>query len=664
MSKKHLQENFYKRLKHLGGVKSSNNPSSNLSTSTLIDYQRANDGVALGIVKESHNYYIKTSSSKAEKLGAEDFAYIGGVENKFKYHYPSLAEAEKIRNMYLNALNESHSKTFKKITINESENIDKAQTNGDAQKADKAQGEADKAKGKEPLKDTAPEKEIADAPSEKEIVVDKKQSNPKTVDDTKTGGKVTITNKQATAKVVKENFGEEEENAFPPSEDGAATAPAVPDAESTPAAPIAADAAGMDAGAEGGSEDAELDAAASALDSLGAGDGAAGAEAGGLPGAGDAAPAADGAIDGVTPDADQSLDGDAGIKDIEKLTGKVTQKIRSANLTPEMTKGFLKSYITAFEDKLPELDHEDRKELAAAILKDKNDSDMGIADQTASTEDAEEKEIEETINAHLAEMGINESDVNIEGSAESSDHKPFKDYVKARGYNPERVDEISLMEMVSLVNGYTNECGEVNPDVQGLAEFVTSEVAEKVSESGNGLFENLMKPFGEKIKKNKKAYATEAVIPSINENFGEDEEGSEDEGSEEGDAETAVFGGEKDGDSADAAAISVGTEDEPAAEPAIAIAPAGETLGAGAVGADASKTVTLDLNNNTISVTMNESTSKKLEKIIQKKIQEQLEGKKSPINESKKSALSAFIDEEVSKAIAIRRKRIEERLSK
>lgn len=655
MSKKHLQENFYKRLKHLGGVKSSNNPSSNLSTSTLIDYSRANDGVALGIVKESHNYYIKTSSSKGEKLGAEDFAYIGGVENKFKYHYPSLSEAEKIRNMYLNALNESHSKTFKKISINEGENIAKAQTNGDALNADKAQGEADKGKGKEPLKDTAPEKEIAATPSSKEIVVDKTQVNPKTVDDTKTGGKVTITNKQATAKVVKENFGQEEENPFPPSEDGAAAAPATPDAESTPAEPIAADATANAVGAEAGSEDAELDAAASALDSLGAGD-VTGAETDELPG--DTLPTADtdGALDSGIPDADQGLDTDGGIKDIEKLTGKVTQKIRSASLTPEMTKGFLKSYITAFEDKLPELDHEDRKELAAAILKDKNDSEMGIGDQVASSDDAEEKEIEETINAHLAEMGISESDVNIEGSAENSDHKPFKDYVKARGYNPERVDEISLMEMVSLVNGYTNECGEVNPDVQGLAEFVTSEVAEKVSESGNSLFENLMKPFGEKIKSNQKAYATEAVIPSINENFGEEEEEEiiDDNGSEEEEAETAVFGGEKDDD-----AISVSTVDT---KPAIAIAPAGETIGAGAIGADASKTVTLDLNSNIISVTMNEGTVKKLEKIVQKKIEEQLSGKKSPINESKKSALSIMIDKLVNEAIVARRAAIEKRL--
>lgn len=667
MSKSTIQENFYKRLKHLGGVKTSNNPSSSLSTSTLVDYTRSNEGVALGIVKENHNYFIKTSSSKDETLGAEHFTYIGGIENKFKYQYNTLAEAEKNRNFYIKTLNESASKKFKTISLNEGENIAKAQPNADAVKAEKAQGEADKGKGSAPLKDTAPEKEPASVPAVKEIVVDKTQVNPKTVDDTKSGGKVTIVNKQATAKVVKENFGQEEElPAAEPSLGGEAPAPEM----------------------GGGDANPELDAAAAALDDMGA----ASAEA---PEAPDAAmggePAPDAGLDAMGGD-DAAMggdpmggEGDAAVKDIEKLTGKVTQKIRTATLTPEMSKGLLKSFITSFDEKLDELDHEDKKELAAAIMKEKSDEDMGISDTTAdagnadagseigATTDDEEKEIEETINQHLAEMGIgiNESDVNIEGSAESSDTKPFKEFVKSRGYNPERVDEISLMEMVSLVNGYTNECGDAidQADVHGLSEFVTSEVSAKVAESGNSLFENLMKPFGEKIKKNKKAYATESVIPTINENFGDDE-GEEEE--EDDAAETAVFGADKEeGGADDAAAISVSSEEpaeieEPAEEPevsAISIAPAGETLAAGTPGgSEGSKSVTVDLNNNTINMTLNESTKAKLEKIVKKKIEEALSGKKSPINESKKSALSIMIDELVNEAIVKRRNNIEKAL--
>lgn len=639
MSKGNLQENFYKRMKHLAGVKSANNTPASLSTSTLIgEYSRSNDGIALGIVKENHNYYIKTSGKQSEQLGAEDFAYIGGVENKFKYQYSTLAEAEKNKNMYIKALNESHLKKFKPIAINESENIGKAQTNADTLNADKAQTEADKGKGNAPLKDTAPEKKPATVPSSKEISV-KTQTNPKTVDDTKeSNAKAIATNKQTTTKVVKEN---EELPPFPPSEDGAAVEPSVPSPEATPQgdAPVAA----ADAGAENSSEDGELDAAAAALDSLGAGsDEPTAADAGAEQPQADTGLGDQAGGEMGTPDADQGGDGEANIKDIEKLTGKVTQKIRSTNLTPELTKGFLKSYITAFEDKLSELDHEDRKELSNAILKDSAEDEMGIGDDTQTTDDAEEKEIEETINAHLAEMGISESDVNIEASAESSDHKPFKDYVKARGYNPERVDEISLMEMVSLVNGYTNECGDTidKADVQGLAEFVTPEVSEKVQESGNSIFENLMKPFGEKIKNNKKAYATEAVIPSLNENFGEEEEETDDLSSE--------ITSDEDDDT-----TLVTTDDKPEEEDndAITIAPAGQTIAAGAPGADASKTVTLDLNNNTISVSMNESIDQKLHKIAQKKIQEQLSGKKSAINENKKSELSKMIDQLVTEAI-------------
>jgi hypothetical protein len=657
--RKNLQENFYKRLKQLGGVTTSNNPSTSLSLSTLIDYQRANDGIALGIVKESHNYFIKKTNKQDEKLGVEDFAYIGGVENKFKYQYSSLAEAEKNRNFYIKTLNESSAKQFKKIVINE--DIANNQSNGDAGKPEKAQAEADKVKAGTKLTDTAPEKEPGAVPSAKEISVEKKQATAKVVDDTKSSSKKAIvTNKQATAKVVKEGF---DKAPFPPSEDGAAAAPAVPAGDPT-----------ADAGMGGGDENSELDAAASALDDLGAGDG--GAEAG-------AEPSLDGAADGAIGGADDAgldggipTDGEGAIKDIEKLTGKLTQKIRSTDLTPEMTKGFLKSFITSFEDKLSNLEHEDRKELATAILKDKADDEMGIGNDVTSTDDSEEKEIEETINAHLAEMGLAESDVNIEGSAESSDDKPFKEYVKSRGYNPENINEISLMEMVSLVNGYTNECGETDKfDAQGLAEFVTPEISDKIQEAGNSLFENLMKPFGEKIKKNKKAYATEAVIPSINENFGEedDDNGSDDDssapaddaGSDDSGAEV-IATATADDTSNPADSISAG-EEPIAVEKSMAIAPAGQVIAAGAPGVDsgaAAKTVTLDLNNNTISVSMNESISSKLEKIVNKKIEEQLSGKKSPINEGKKSELSIMIDKLVNEAIQKRRDAIEKRLLK
>src|SRR5579859_836958 len=137
-----INESYYKRLKELGGQSKTTTPS--LSTSTLINFTRAEDGRAIGIIKENHNYYLKTSGSQKEQLGAEDFVFINGVENKFKYQYNSIAEADKNRNFFLNALNESVKKKIKVISLNENESIAKAQKNADSENPQKAQGEADK----------------------------------------------------------------------------------------------------------------------------------------------------------------------------------------------------------------------------------------------------------------------------------------------------------------------------------------------------------------------------------------------------------------------------------------------------------------------------------------------------------------------------------------
>jgi hypothetical protein len=653
-----LQENFYKRLKQLGGVTSSNNAPASLSNSTLIDYSRASDGRALGIVKENHSYFIKTSGSKVDKLGAEDFTYINGIENKHNYQYHSLAEAEKNRNFFIKTLNESYSKKFKTIAINESEKINAAN----------AQTEADKAKGGEKLKDTAKEKEIASVPSVKAIAVEKEAGKVKTVDATKASSakaisvdktqikpKVSAVAKPEKVTTIKENFGKEELPAEEPALDTEETA-------AEPSLDPAMDAAG--AGEESASAEPELDAAAAALDDMGAGD----------------AGAADAGVD-----TGMGMEGaDGGVKDIERLTGKVTQKIRSTELTPEMTKGFIKSYITAFEDKLAGLEHEDRKELAGFIMKDNDEAMPGEdnasgmdAPEAGATSGDEESEIEEAINQHLAEMGIGE-DENVENHENiGAGAKPFKNYVAERGYNPEKIQEISLMEMVEVMNAYTNECGD-EPDAEGMSNFVTNEVAEKMNECGNSLFEDLMKPFGEKIKSNNNAYASESVIP-MNEMFGEEEaeeeESDEDEapaGEESGDAISVgdePAGEESSEEPAEGGEGEIelelgGDEEEPAGE--ISIAPAADAIAIGTpMGSKNSsagtKTATVDLNNATISLTMNESEIK-LRKIVQKKIADKLAGKKITLTEGKKSALSAMIDEAINEALAKRRAAIEKRL--
>lgn len=659
-----LQENFYKRLKELGGVnKSSNNPSASLSNSTLIDFQRSSEGVALGIVKENHNYFIKTSSNKTDKLGSEDFAYIGGVENKYKYQYNSLSEAEKNRNFYIKTLNESASKQFKKISVSENEDIGKAQPNADKLKADKAQDEANKnmKEGGAKLATSAKEVDDTKESNAKPIVAKKEAGKVKVVDATKKSSAkpISVDKKQVKPKVVKEGFmPEAPEEEIPTEENPAMAAPEM--GGEAPAPEM-----GGEASAEGGDETADLDAAAGALADMGAAEEpAAGGDMGGEMPAEE--PTSDMTDDMPTDDGEVPTDAEASVKDIEKLTGKVTQKIRSTVLTPEMTKGFIKSYLASFEDKINDLEHEDRKELANAILKDKDenglgdDSEAGV-DASASMAGDEEAEIEEAINQHLAEMGVT-GEVEPE---EEPAGMTFESYMSERGYSPEKVDEISLMEMVGLVNGYTNECGEEG-DAEGMSNYVTSDVSAKIAESGNALFEDLMKPFGEKIKSNKKDYATEAVVPSINEEFGEEEE-EEEEKEEEAPADD--FGGESEPEG-DAIIV----DDEPEGEDDIksVIAPMAEPMGigtqvasamGGSIGGSDKKSVTVDLKNDTVNFSMNEAESK-LRKIVKKKIEEALSGKKPAINESKKSALSIMIDELVSEAIVKRRAAIEKRLAR
>jgi hypothetical protein len=65
------------------------------------------DGNVYGIVRENHEYYIKVAAKK-ENIVAEDFRYIGGLQNKKNEAYPSYAKAIKHLNLKFNSLNEAY----------------------------------------------------------------------------------------------------------------------------------------------------------------------------------------------------------------------------------------------------------------------------------------------------------------------------------------------------------------------------------------------------------------------------------------------------------------------------------------------------------------------------------------------------------------------------
>jgi len=122
MNRKNInKENYFERLRELSDVKKPLKES--INNSTLVNFVRASNNVAYAIIKENHNFFIKTSNKQNNELSVADFAYIGGLENKMEFQYNSLSEADKNRNFILININETTNKLktngTKLIMINE-----------------------------------------------------------------------------------------------------------------------------------------------------------------------------------------------------------------------------------------------------------------------------------------------------------------------------------------------------------------------------------------------------------------------------------------------------------------------------------------------------------------------------------------------------------------
>ena len=93
------------RIKDLMGKMSTLNEST--STSEVENVKKGANGVIYGIVRENHSYFIKTTEKTSGNILAEDFNYIGGLQNKNVERYGSYAEALKQLNLKFDMLNES-----------------------------------------------------------------------------------------------------------------------------------------------------------------------------------------------------------------------------------------------------------------------------------------------------------------------------------------------------------------------------------------------------------------------------------------------------------------------------------------------------------------------------------------------------------------------------
>jgi hypothetical protein len=92
------------RMKELMGITSINENKSN----SVVELTKIGpDGKAYAIIRENHKYFIKVTDKKSGLL-AEDFKYIGGLQNKQNEAYNSYANAIKHLNLNFKSLAEAY----------------------------------------------------------------------------------------------------------------------------------------------------------------------------------------------------------------------------------------------------------------------------------------------------------------------------------------------------------------------------------------------------------------------------------------------------------------------------------------------------------------------------------------------------------------------------
>ena len=432
MKKYTSKEAYYSRMKNLAAVdKTSVNESKNRNLGTLIDFKRTASGVAYGIIKEEHKYYIKKGGLKENQTVA-DFAYIGGLGNITNFEYRKLSEASKNRNMLLKTLNEGfeikQQKTTKKGMLTEdkaSKEIDSAENKlGDLDAATTAA----KVPAEPAIDIPTPDAEMdagldamgGDAPADNEVPID--------------GGEVAADNE------VPIDGGE-----------------------------VAAD---SEIPIDGG-EDMPIDAP-------------------------------DAPVDGgeeVAIEDPQSEDE----REIEKFLGKITNKLRKTELTNSQIKSYVNTFLSAFKDKFPDVDIEDRKAMAEKITKVVPDAE--IADLGQNVEDTEVND-EITVSEPEEEMA----------EQQCAECGRFAKYAESRGYNADSIKNCDEEEMTNMISGYANghNDGQNDGDFKAIALFITPEIIEKLKgEYGHDDFANQVEPFSTEMNET----STEDRDAQINELF-------------------------------------------------------------------------------------------------------------------------------------------------
>ena len=77
------------RIKDLMGKMNTLTESKSFSELELI--KKGPNGIVYGIIRENHDYFIKTTEKTSGTFLSEDFNYVGGLQNKYNERYGTYA---------------------------------------------------------------------------------------------------------------------------------------------------------------------------------------------------------------------------------------------------------------------------------------------------------------------------------------------------------------------------------------------------------------------------------------------------------------------------------------------------------------------------------------------------------------------------------------------
>lgn len=451
--KNNSQEYYNERLKSLANFGKKINESSESIQRTLVDVERSNEGIAYGIIKESHKYIIKKSTSNKpdNQLNESDFVYINGSQNKTLYTYGQLAEAEKNRNMYIMSMNEAFSikptidesakevivESVKPMTDNPlgflSSVISKNKSKINESTETKLKDSIQKHNGSFKNKSIIGEDVISSVRKTMNLLTEdvNTEDNVDTDINKALDALSNLEDKTSTEETAPIT---EPEVAEPNTEAPVENAPVEEPVIDTPEIPT-------DVTAEMPSEDVPTEE--TPIEDV---------------------PAEDtGDVPAEVPTEDNADDASL-TKEIEKLVGKLTYNVRQAELSPEETNSFLKSILKSFESELAGLDVNQKKELSRKIT-----------DTEVPTEETPEVQTE----------GFDEESDDESQDEPCGECGDFDSYSKSMGYDS--LDEASPIEKGYVISGYVDayKGGKNDGDFKAISRHLSPEVVSELAEYGH-----------------------------------------------------------------------------------------------------------------------------------------------------------------------------------